>query len=91
MDTVVQKHGHQNSMISDPIHQLAGSVNTFIDSRLEKCAVLSKGFWRLQETCLYPLQMACSPVQVGRGVLGLLPDRTQGAGNKPPRSAKFMG
>lgn len=47
-------------------HQ-AGSVNTFTDSRLKKCAVLSKGFWRLQETRFYPLQMACGPVQVGRG------------------------
>lgn len=28
----------------------------------------------------YPLQMACGPVQVGRGESGLLPDRTQGAG-----------
>lgn len=28
----------------------------------------------------YPLQMVCSPVQVGRGESGLLPDRTQGAG-----------
>ena len=39
----------------------------------------------------HPLQMACGPVRVGRGESGLLPDRTQGAGNKPPKSAKFMG
>ena len=28
---------------------------------------------------LYPLQMACGPVQVGRGGSGLFPDHTRGA------------
>ena len=62
-------------------HQLAGSVNTFPSPGPKKCGVLSKGFLTSKSKPVYiPLQMACGPVQVGRGESGLLPDRTQGAG-----------
>ena len=37
------------------------------------------GLW-LPDGCYYiPLQMACGPVQVGRGGSGLFPDHTRGA------------
>ena len=47
----------------------------------KKCGVLSKGFLASKSKPVsIPFSRARGPVRVGRGELGLLPDRTQGAG-----------
>lgn len=72
-------------------HQLAGSVNTFTDSRLKKCVVLSKGFLASKsKPDFIPFRWHAVPFKSGKGGIRSAPRPYTGSGVKPSFSRRSL-